>query len=106
MGISAHLDDQATPFALAGKLSTRIPDLRLLLTVHAARQATTPTARYVHESDLPAVLADEPYRLSLIFASTQTNPSVLQRAAGSFNGAVAALMGVGSDGEGTVHSGG
>ena len=106
MGISATPDDQTTPFALAGGLSIRIPDLRLLLAVHAARQATTPTARYVHESDLPAVLADEPHRLSLIFASTRATPSVLQRAAGSFNAAVAARMGVGSDGEESVHSGG
>ena len=106
MDISADPDDQALPVDLAGSRSTRIPDLRLLLTVHAARQETTPTARAVREADLPVMLADEPSRLSLIFASNCSNPSVLQRASGSFNASVAALMAVGDNGEGAVHSGG
>lgn len=106
MDISASPDDQAMPVALASGRSTRIPDLRLLLTVHAARQDTTPTARAVRESDLPVVLADEPSRLSLIFASNRPNLSALQRASGSFNASVAALMAGGNNGEGTVHSGG
>ncbi|MCW2336714.1 hypothetical protein M2337_000947 [Sphingobium sp. B2D3A] len=106
MDISANLDDQALPVALASGRSPRIPDLRLLLTVHAARQDTTPTARAIREADLPVVLADEPSRLSLIFASNTPSPATLRRAAGSFNASVAAFMAVGTNGEGAVHSGG
>ena len=80
--------------------------MRLLLAVHSARQATGRTARHVQEADLPVVLADEPNRLTLIFALNRVTPSVLHRAGGSFNASVAALMAVGNDGEGTVHSGG
>ena len=105
MGISAPLDAQGLPLNLAGGRGTRITDLHLLLAVHAARQATGPTARIVRDRDLPVVSGDEPARMALIFASTGTNPAVLKRAAGSFNAAVAARMAMGADGEGGVYLG-
>lgn len=92
MGKSAPLDAQGLPLNLAGGRGTGIPDLHLLLAVHAARQATGPTARLVRDCDLPVVTGDEPARMTLIFASTEAGPAALRRAAGSFNAAVAALM--------------
>lgn len=95
MGMSANHHDQGLPVNLAGGRGTRIPDLRLLLAVHAARQATGPTARIVRNADLPVALEDEPARLALIFASNRISPSALHRAGGSFNAAVAAHMAMG-----------
>jgi hypothetical protein len=106
MDISSATLVQSLPVDMASGRSTRIPDLRLLLTVHAARQSTTPTARAVHESNLPVAPVDEPSRLSLIFTSERVNPVSYQKVTGSFNTSVAALMAVGSNGEGLVHSGG
>jgi hypothetical protein len=96
MGISANTDAQGLPLNLAGGRGTRIPDLRLLLAVHAARQAVGPTARIMRESDLPVVTNDDPARLTLIFAPNGTNPRIFQRAAGSFNAAVAAHLAMGA----------
>ena len=95
MGISTNTDDQGLPLNLAGGRGTRIPDLRLLLAVHAARQATGTTARLMRESDLPVVTNDEPARMALIFAPREAEPRVVQRAAGSFHAAVAAHMAMG-----------
>jgi len=105
MGIHAPLDAQGLPLQLAGGRGTRIPDLRVLLAVHAARQATGPTARIVRDRDLPVVTGDEPARMALIFASTGTSPAVLGRAAGSFNADVAARMAMGKEGESAVYLG-
>lgn len=106
MGMSVIPQDESMAVNLAGGQGNRIPDLGLLLAMHAARQATAPTALQVHEADLPVILADEPDRLTLIFASNRVSPTVLHRAAGSFNAEVAALLAVGTNGEGLVHSGG
>jgi hypothetical protein len=103
MGMSVTPDDQGLPLNLAGGRGTRIPDLRLLLAMHAARQATEPTARIVREAHLPVELSDEPDRLTLIFAASGSNPSILRRAAGPFNAAVAARLTMGNDGEGPVY---
>lgn len=106
MGMSVIPNDQSMAVNLAGGQGDRIPDLTLLLAMHAARQATAPTARQVHEADLPVILTDEPDRLTLIFASNRVSPNVLHRAAGAFNAEVAALLAMGTNGEGLVHSGG
>ena len=105
MGISAPLDAQGLPLNLAGGRGTEITDLQLLLAVHAARQAMGVTARIVRSSDLPVVSGDEPERMALIFASTRARPAAPQRAAGSFNAAVAARMAMGTDGERGVYLG-
>lgn len=95
MGISTNTDDQGLPLNLAGGRGTRIPDLRLLLAVHAARQATGTTARLMREADYPVVAGDEPARLALIFAPKETETRLFRRVAGSFNAAVAAHMAMG-----------
>lgn len=103
MGNSATPDAQGMPLNLAGGRGTRIPDLRLLLAVHAARQATEPTCRIVRESHLPVVTGNEPDRLTLIFAPDGASPAILRRAAGAFNAKVAAHLTMGADGEGRVY---
>ncbi|MBB5987566.1 hypothetical protein HNP60_003540 [Sphingobium sp. B1D3A] len=104
MGISVNTYDQRQAVNLAGGRGTRIPDLRLLLAVHAARQATGHTARIVRESDLPVGTGDEPARLALIFAPASTSPAVLRRLGGAFNAAVAAHMARGTSGEDGIYS--
>lgn len=103
MDMSANPDDQGLPLNLAGGRGTRIPDLRLLLAMHATRQATAPTARIVREADLPVELNDEPDRLTLIFAARGSHPSALRRAAGPFNAMVAARLSVGTEGEDAIY---
>ena len=103
MGNSVPPDAQGTPLNLAGGRGTRIPDLRLLLAMHAANQATAPAARLVRESDLPVVTGNEPDRMTLIFATNGASPATLHRVAGPFNAAVAAHLAVGADGEGRVY---
>lgn len=105
MGISVTPDGQGPPINLAGRRGSRIPDLSLLLAVHAARQAAEPTARIVRTHDLPVAGEDEPGRLTLIFAPMKAKPAVLLKAAGSFNALVAAHMTMGTDGEDGVHLG-
>jgi len=104
MGISVT-PDQGSPINLASGRGTRIPDLPLLLAVHAARQAAEPTARIVRTRDMHVASGDEPGRLSLILAPTRAKPAVRLKAAGSFNAMVAAHMTMGTDGEGGVHLG-
>lgn len=104
MDISSASVVQTLPVDLASGRSTRTPDLLPLLTAHAVRQSTSPTVRAIHERDLSASLADEPSRLSLIFASQRAKPSAFKRASGSFNASVAALLAVGNNGEEPVHS--
>ncbi|MBT2189223.1 hypothetical protein [Sphingobium nicotianae] len=104
MGMNAPFDDQGLPLNLAGGRGTRIPDLHLLLAVHAARQATGTTVRLVRDRDLPVVSGDEAGRMALIFAS-KTHPAALKRAAGSFNAAVATQLAMGTDGESAVYLG-
>jgi hypothetical protein len=94
------------PVNLAGGRGTRIPDLRLLLAMHSARQATGPTVRIVREGDLMVAAGDEPARLILIFGQSEANPSARRKAAGSFNERVAAHIAVGIDSEGKIYSGG
>jgi len=91
------------PLNLGGGRGSRIPDLQLLLAVHAARQATGATARLVRETDLPVVTDSAPDRLTLIFAPDGTSPTSLHKAAGSFSTTVAAHLAVGMDGEGRVY---
>lgn len=105
MGLNAAPVGQGVPVNIAGGRGTRIPDLRMLLAVHAARQATGHTARIVRNGDLSVVLADEPDRLTLMFASAGTSPSVLRRISGPFHTAVAARLAMGNDGEGGVYLG-
>ncbi|HWJ70913.1 MAG TPA: hypothetical protein VNS79_12805 [Sphingobium sp.] len=80
------------PLNIAGGRGTRIPDLRLLLAVHAARQQTGETVRIMREgSQIPAT-GDEPARLMLIFGAASPGPLLQRKASGAFNARVAALM--------------
>jgi hypothetical protein len=105
MGRSITMNGQGSPISLAGVSGTGIPDLPLLLAVHAARQAAEPTARIVRTHDLPVAGDDAPGRLTLIFAPTRAKTAVLLKVAGSFNALVAAHMTTGTDDEDEVHLG-
>ncbi len=107
MGIGAIPDGEGLPLNLAGGRGTRIPDLRLLLAVHAARQAVGSTVRIVRDRDLMTAAGNEPERLSFLFTQGAKGPAALARAGGPFNAAVAALMTMGTEGddEGEVYPG-
>ena len=106
MGISAIHDGEGLPLNLAGGRGTRIPDLRLLLAVHAARQRTGATARIVRDRSLMAAAENEQERLTLIFSAKSVGSAALRRAGGPFNPAVAARMTMGTDDESRVYPGG
>src|SRR5690606_31872752 len=92
MGKNIVPDELGLPLNMAGGHGTRIPDLRLLLAIHAARQNIGETARVVREGGPLVALGDEPTRLTLIFGASPINPVVRRKASGAFNARVAAHM--------------
>ena len=96
MGKNIVPDELGLPLNMAGGRGTRIPDLRLLLAVHGARQQTGETVRVVREGSQLIAIGDEPARLTLIFGAPPVNPVVRRKASGAFNARVAAHMTVNS----------
>jgi len=92
MDMNAVPEELSLPLNMAGGRGTRIPDLPLLLAIHAARQETGQTARIVRESSHTATLGDEPSRLMLIFGGHPADRVIRRRASGAFNARVAALL--------------
>lgn len=80
------------PLNMAGGNGTQIPDLPLLLAVHAARQKTGETARIMREGGQTLTIGDEPRRLMLILGGAPLSAMLRRKASGAFNARVAALI--------------
>jgi len=92
MDMNAAPEEPGLPLNMAGGRGTRIPDLPLLLAIHAARQETGETARIVREGRQAAALGDEPTRLTMIFGARFAGAAVRRHASGAFNARVAAHL--------------
>lgn len=92
MDMNAVPEELGLPLNMAGGRGTRIPDLPLLLAIHAARQETGETARIVREGRQTATLGDEPTRLTLLFATGSASAAIRRKASGAFNARVAAHL--------------
>jgi len=92
MDMNALPQEWGLPLNMAGGRGKQIPDLRLLLAVHAARQQTGETARIMREGGQIMAAGDEPARLMLIFGATPISPALRRKASGAFNARVAAIM--------------
>lgn len=92
MDMNALSHEPGLPLNMAGGRGTQIPDLRLLLAVHAARQQSGETARLMREGNLSIAAGDEPARLTLIFGGAPPGLLARRKASGAFNARVAALI--------------
>ncbi len=92
MDMNAFPHEPGLPLNMAGGSGAQIPDLRLLLAVHAARQHTGETARIMREGSQSIATGDEPARLMLIFGGPPLHTIARRKASGAFNARVAALM--------------
>lgn len=96
MDMNARPTEPGLPLNMAGGHGTRIPDLRLLLAVHAARQQSGETARIMREGGQAMTTSDEPARLMLHFAAASPGAPARRRASGAFNARIAALISMNS----------
>jgi len=92
MDMNAVPEELGLPLNMAGGRGTRIPDLPLLLAIHAARQEAGETARIVRESRQPTARGDEPTRLTFIFSGPAAPAMARRKASGAFNARVAAHL--------------